>query len=152
MARKSVREKLAEQQAQWRPGMPKPRRSVRMMFASTVLTLQALAIAFASLAMIGLYRGHAGLPWMIATGLVLAAACLGTCAVLSRPYGIKLGWVLQVLTFGLAIWIPAMIIVAIGFTACWAYALVKGKKIDDENAERDEAERLYREQHGNPVA
>ncbi len=148
MARKSVREKLAEEQAQWRPGMPKPRRSVRMLFASTVLTLQALAVVFASLAMIGLYRGNPNLPWMIGAGLALAAAFIGACAVLAKPWGIKLGWALQLLAFGLALWIPAMALVALGFTGCWAYALVKGKKIDEENAERDEAERLYREQHG----
>lgn len=148
MARESVRARLAREQAEWKPGMPKPRRSVRMMFASTVLTLQGLAVAFATLAMIGLYRGEPALPWLLAGGTALAIGCIATCAVLTKPWGIKLGWVMQVLTFALAFAIPLALIVAVGFTGCWVYALVKGKQIDEENARRDEEERRYFEEHG----
>lgn len=147
MARESIRQRLERQQAEWRPGMPKPRRSVRTMFASTVLVLQALAVAFATLAMIGLYRGSSALPWLLAGGAALAVALVACCAVLQKPWGVKAGWALQILTFALGIAIPLMLIVAAGFTGCWIYALVKGRQIDAENAERDRLEAEYRREH-----
>ncbi|GAA1348154.1 DUF4233 domain-containing protein [Falsarthrobacter nasiphocae] len=150
MARESVRARLERERAEWRPGMPKPRRSVRMLFASTVLTLQGLAVAFATLTFIGLYRGHEGLPWMIAFGVAVALGCIATCAVLSKPWGLRLGWVMQVLTFAVAVFVPIMLVVAAGFTGCWIYALVKGRQIDEENARRDEAERQLAAGGGEP--
>ena len=48
--------KLTKAQREWRPGMPKKRRSIKIMFASTVLLLEAFVAFFATLVVFGLYR------------------------------------------------------------------------------------------------
>ncbi len=48
--------KLTKAQREWRPGMPKKRRSTRVMFASTVLPLEAFVAFFVTLAFFGLTR------------------------------------------------------------------------------------------------
>jgi hypothetical protein len=49
--------KLTKAQREWRPGMPRKRRSTKVMFASTVLLLEAFVMFFATLAVFGLRRG-----------------------------------------------------------------------------------------------
>jgi hypothetical protein len=52
-----AKQRFTKKQLAWRPNTPKPRRSTKIMFASVLLTLQALAMVFAGLAMFGL-RGR----------------------------------------------------------------------------------------------
>ena len=47
-----------------------------------------------------------------------------------RPYGVTLGWVVQALTWASAVLVPAMIGVALVFTALWVLLLVQGGKLD----------------------
>ena len=54
-----------------------------------------------------------------------------------RPYGITLGWLVQALTWASAVLVPAMIGVAVVFTALWVLLLVQGSKIDRIVAERE---------------
>ena len=50
--------KLTKAQREWRPGMPKKRRSTKVMFASTVLLLEAFVVFFGTLAVFGLRAGR----------------------------------------------------------------------------------------------
>ena len=59
--------KLTKAQREWRPGMPKKRRSTKVMFASTVLLLEAFVAFFATLAVFGLRRGEIS-PALILVG------------------------------------------------------------------------------------
>ena len=47
-----------------------------------------------------------------------------------RPFGITLGWVVQALTWASAVLVPAMLGVALVFTALWVLLLVQGTRVD----------------------
>lgn len=140
-------QRYTKAQLAWRPGMPKPRRSTRVLFMSTTLALQALAVIFAGLAMFGLNgRLDGGVPVLVAC-LVLAAVMIADCAFLSRTWGVQVGWVLQVITILLGILQPAMYVVGALFLIIWAYSVIKGGSIDRENAERDRAQAAWEAEH-----
>ena len=53
------------------------------------------------------------------------------------PVGITLGWLVQVLTWASALLVPAMLGVAVVFTALWVLLLVQGTKVDRIVAEQE---------------
>jgi hypothetical protein len=63
-------------------------------------------------------------------GLGLALLALVASGLMRRPYGVTLGWVVQALTWASALLVPAMIGVAVVFTALWVLLLLQGSKID----------------------
>lgn len=147
MARKS----LKQRQAEWRPGQVKKPGSVRMMFASTVLLLEAFVVFFFTLAMWGLQARTGGTEVKVGVlvgGIALAAAMVADCAFLRRPWGYAVGWVLQVLLVGLGFFLHDMFWVGACFLAAWWYSMVTGVKVDREKKERFEAEQEYDRQHG----
>src|SRR6478735_11274309 len=89
--------RLTKAQREWRPGMPKKRRSTKVMFASTVLLLEAFVALFGTLAVFGLRRGELPPLLVFGVGIGLSLVLVLTCAVLSKPWGVALGWILQVL-------------------------------------------------------
>lgn len=72
-------------------------------------------------------------------GLALAGLSLVASAMMRSPVGITLGWLVQVLTWVSALLVPAMIGVAIVFTALWVLLLVQGRRVDRVVAERERA-------------
>ena len=71
----------------------------------------------------------------VGLGLVLLA--LVASGLMRRPYGVTLGWVVQALTWASALLVPAMIGVAVVFTALWVLLLLQGSKIDRIVAQRE---------------
>jgi hypothetical protein len=74
-------------------------------------------------------------------GLGLALLALVAAGLMRRPFGITVGWLVQVLTWLSAVVVPAMIGVAIVFTLLWVLMLVQGMKVDAvvEKREREAA-------------
>ena len=70
-------------------------------------------------------------------GFGLAALSLVASGTMRRPFGITLGWLVQVLTWLSALLVPAMVGVAVIFTAVWVLLLVQGLKADALVARRD---------------
>jgi Protein of unknown function (DUF4233) len=70
-------------------------------------------------------------------GLGLALVALVASGLMRRPYGVTLGWVVQALTWASAVLVPAMIGVALVFTALWVLLLVQGAKLDRIVAQRE---------------
>ena len=70
-------------------------------------------------------------------GLGLALFALVASGVMRRPYGVTLGWVVQALTWASAVLVPAMIGVALVFTALWVLLLLQGSKVDRVVARRE---------------
>ena len=70
-------------------------------------------------------------------GLGLALLALVASGLMRRPYGVTLGWVVQALTWASALLVPAMIGVAVVFTALWVLLLLQGSKIDRIVAQRE---------------
>ena len=70
-------------------------------------------------------------------GLGLALLALVASGMMRRPFGVTLGWLVQALTWASAVLVPAMIGVAVVFTALWVLLLLQGSKIDRIVAQRD---------------
>lgn len=142
-------------QREWRPGQVKPPRSVKTMFASTVLCLEAVLMFFFSLMAWGLNQNESYAWWLFGGSLALAAVLVLTCAILQRPGGYIFGWVLQfVMLFGFiavalvtseGLIVPLAAIPGVAFMACWWYALNKGDQLDDEKLDRFRAEEALAE-------
>lgn len=108
-------------------------RSVRESLASIVLGFESVIMFLATLAVFGLKA----LPPFVALGggAALCILLLATIPLLSRPIGIIMGWTLQGLILASALLVPLMLIVAVLFGTMWIYCMVKGARIDRENAE-----------------
>lgn len=142
-------------QREWRPGQVKPPRSVKTLFASTVLCLEAVLMFFFSLMAWGLNQNESYAWWLFGGSLALAAVLVLTCAILQRPGGYIFGWVLQfVMLFGFiavalvtseGLIVPLAAIPGVAFMACWWYALNKGDQLDDEKLDRFRAEEALAE-------
>ncbi|WP_309248133.1 DUF4233 domain-containing protein [Rothia santali] len=142
---------MTRAQREWRPGQVKKPASVRMMFASTVLLLEAFVVFFATLAFFGLEVLQASLAvrvWTMIGGLVLAAAFVVLCAFLRKPGGYAVGWVLQILLVATGFLVPAMFVIGLCFLAAWWYSMVTGVRLDREKAERFAAEQEWERRHG----
>ncbi|HEU5454286.1 MAG TPA: DUF4233 domain-containing protein [Nocardioides sp.] len=70
-------------------------------------------------------------------GLGLALLALVASGMMRRPFGVTLGWLVQALTWVCGLLVPAMIGVAVVFTALWVLLLLQGSKIDRIVAQRE---------------
>jgi hypothetical protein len=70
-------------------------------------------------------------------GLGLSVLALAAAGLMRRPFGITLGWVVQVLTWASAVLVTAMLGVAVVFTALWVLLLLQGGKVDRLVAEHE---------------
>jgi hypothetical protein len=129
--------RLTKAQREWRPGMPKKRRSTKVMFASTVLLLEAFVMFFATLAVFGLRRGEFPPALILGVGIALSVVMVLACAFLRKPWGIGLGWVLQVVLILTGIFEPAMFLVGVLFAICWWYGIRTGIRLDREAGQRE---------------
>lgn len=144
--------KLTKAQREWRPGMPKKRRSTKVMFASTVLLLEAFVAFFATLAVFGLKRGEISPALILTFGIALSVVLVLACAVLSKPWGVGVGWVLQLVLILTGFAEPTMFVVGILFAACWWYGIRAGIRIDRDNAKRDREQAEWNSSHGDDAA
>ncbi len=139
--------RLTRAQREWRPGMPKKRRSVRVMFASVILLMEAFVTFFATLVLFGLRGRELGAGLLLGGGFGLMAVFILACAVVSKPWGRGLGWLLQIVLIALGFLEPMMFFVGAIVALTWWYALRTGAKLDRENAERDRAQAEWERQH-----
>ncbi len=131
--------RLTKAQRDWRPGQKKKPASIRVMFASMVLSLEALVAFFATLAIFGhSFNADLGIKLLIwALGLALVAAFLVTPALLAKkPWGYQLGYGLQVLLILVGFALPSMFFVGSAFAAAYWFGVTRGAKLDAENEVR----------------
>lgn len=140
--------RMTKAQREWRPGMPKKRRSTKVMFASTVLLLEAFVVFFATLAVFGLKRGEFPPALILGTGIALSLVMIFACAVLSRPWGVGLGWLLQIVLILTGIVEPMMFLVGALFALAWWYGIRTGIRIDSESAQREREQAEWNAAHG----
>lgn len=140
--------KLTKAQREWRPNMPKKRRSIKTMFASTVLLLEAFVAFFATLVVFGLYRDVVPPALILGLGIGLSVVLVLCCALLRRPAGYAIGWVLQVLLIVTGFVEPVMFVVGLLFALSWWYAVRTGGRLDRENAQRDVEQAEWEREHG----
>ncbi|GAC1502642.1 MAG: hypothetical protein NVS2B15_25260 [Pseudarthrobacter sp.] len=140
--------KLTKAQREWRPGMPKKRRSTKVMFASTVLLLEAFVVFFATLAVFGLRRGEFPPALILGLGIALSLILVFVCAVLSKPWGVGLGWILQIVLILTGTIEPMMFLVGALFGLAWWYGIRTGIRIDSESAQREREQAEWNAAHG----
>jgi hypothetical protein len=70
-------------------------------------------------------------------GSLLAFLCLVDAAAMRWPWGVTLGWVLQIATLACALVVPVMLVVGLLFGALWTSALVQGALMDEHTREVD---------------
>lgn len=144
--------RLTRAQREWRPGMPRRRRSIRVQFASIVLLTEAFVAFFATLAVFGLHASQYGAGLVLGAGFGLVAVLILACAVVKRAWGMALGWVLQLALIALGFIEPMMFFVGALMALAWWYAIRTGARLDRENLQRDreqaEWERTHPEEGG----
>lgn len=139
--------KLTKAQREWQPGMPKKRRSTKVMFASTVLLLEAFVVLFGTLTVFGLRRDEFPPVLIFAVGITLSLVYAFTPAVLTRPWGVALGWILQIVLILAGILEPAMFLVGGLFAVAWWYGIRTGIRIDREAAQRERDQAAWEASH-----
>jgi hypothetical protein len=101
--------------------------------AGVVIGTQGLAVFFGALVArslaVATSSGTSGR--FLVVGSVLAALCIVDAGMLRQPWGITVGWVLQIVTLACAVVVPAMSVVWLLFGALWLTALVQGHKMDE---------------------
>lgn len=138
--------RMTKAQREWRPGQPKKPRSIKTMFASSVLSIEAFIVFFAALAAFGLTArdwSTAGKLWLMGGSVVLALVFLLACGLLRKPWGYTLGWVLQVVLIATGVLVPSMFVIGVLCALAWWYAVVKGGVMDRENVRRAEEQRRW---------
>jgi Protein of unknown function (DUF4233) len=107
--------------------------------AGVVIATQGLAVFFGALVARALaaVEGSRAAGTFLLIGSLLALLCILDAALLRRPWGMTLGWVLQVATLACALIVPMMLPVGLVFGALWLTALVQGRRMDDHTERVD---------------
>jgi hypothetical protein len=118
------------------PARPRRVRGAAESLGSVVLAFEAVVVFLAGLVIYGLKATPEGIEpwWGIVAGSVVAVLMVVTGRLLRHPWGIGLGWALQVVVALGALLVPAIGVVALIFGGMWAYATIKGASLDRRNA------------------
>lgn len=110
----------------------KHRRGAVESLLSIVLILEALLAFFLTLVVFALDT----LPPTAAFvgGAVLILALVATSRVVRHPWGVWVGWALQVALVATGFLEPFMFFIGAGFAALWIYCFVTGTRLDRRNA------------------
>jgi hypothetical protein len=115
---------------------PAPRtrrqRSVTEMLLSIVLGLEAVLVFFVMLVVYGLKALDPALAFGGGAALIVVLLLAGRT--LMYPWGVWLGWALQLVLIASGLLVPLMYLIAAGFLAIWIYCFVKGRQIDRQKA------------------
>jgi Protein of unknown function (DUF4233) len=94
------------------------------------LVARSLAAVTASATPAGSSTSSTSSTFLVA-GSMLAVLCILDAGLLRRPWGITLGWALQVATLACAVIVPVMLLVGLLFGALWLTAMVLGQNMDE---------------------
>ena len=98
-----------------------------------VIGTQGLAVFFGALVARGLAAAegsHASSSFLL-VGSLLALLCILDAGLLRWPWGITVGWALQIATLASAFIVPVMLVVGLLFGSLWLTALVQGRNMDE---------------------
>ncbi|HEY5230329.1 MAG TPA: DUF4233 domain-containing protein [Galbitalea sp.] len=114
-----------------RAARPRRARSLTESLLSIVLGLEAVLVFFIALTVFGL---HALPPFeAFGGGAALAILLALTTRVVRYPWGVWIGWVLQVLLLATGILLPALYVAAALFVAMWTFCFIRARQIDRAN-------------------
>lgn len=98
-----------------------------------VIGTQGLAVFFGALVARALAAANDSQTanMFLLIGSVLAVLCIVDASLMRWPWGITVGWVLQIATLACALIVPLMLPVGLLFGALWMTALVQGRNMDE---------------------
>ena len=105
---------------------------------STVLVLQALVLMLALPVALQVNGTSAGIAWP--AFVAVALLCIVATGVITRPIGVRLGWVAQVATAALAWFVPWLLLLAVVFSVLWWAAIRAAAKVVAAQAARNAAQ------------
>ncbi|MFB8190850.1 DUF4233 domain-containing protein [Microbacterium sp. NPDC055988] len=111
---------------------PRPPRTLVQKLAPIVLGFEAIVVFLVGLTIFGLRQLPAGVEpwWGIVGGGVLALACIAIAGMITKPWAIPAGWVIQAIVALSAFFVPAILLVVLIFGGMWAYATIGGARLD----------------------
>jgi len=114
------------------PRPARPPRTLVQKLAPIVLGFEAIVVLLAGLTIFGLRALPPVVPqwWAIIGAAIVAVAMIGLAGMITRPWAIPAGWVLQVIVALSAIFVPAILLVVVVFGGMWAYATIMGARMD----------------------
>jgi len=104
-----------------------------------VIGTQGLAVFFGALVARGLASATDPTTSgsFLLVGSMLAVLCLLDAGLMRRPWGVTIGWLLQLATLACAVVVPLMLLVGLLFATLWLTALVQGRQMDDHTRRVD---------------
>ncbi|CAH0165466.1 MULTISPECIES: DUF4233 domain-containing protein [unclassified Microbacterium] len=107
-------------------------RTLVQKLAPIVLGFEAIVVVLAGLTIFGLKSLPEDIPqwWAIIGGLIVAVAMIALAGLITKPWAIPAGWVLQAIVALSAIFVPAILLVVLVFGGMWAYATIVGARVD----------------------
>lgn len=111
---------------------PRRPRTLVQKLAPIVLGFEAIVVFLAGLTVFGLKTLPDGVEqwWGIVGGAVVGLACIVVAGMITKPWAISAGWVIQVVIALSAILVPAILLVVLIFGGMWAYATIMGARMD----------------------
>jgi putative exporter of polyketide antibiotics len=106
-----------------------------------VIGTQGLVVFFGALvarSLAAVDGSHASGSFLL-IGSVLAVLCILDAGLLRLPWGVTVGWVLQIATLACAFIVPLMLLVGLLFGALWLTALIQGNAMDEHTRQVDAA-------------
>jgi hypothetical protein len=104
------------------------REKMQRRLCSVVLIFEGLVVFFGAL-VASRMSDHVSAGTALAVGGGLALACILATGLLRSPYGIKVGWAVQVLVLATGVVVTAMFVMGLLFGALWASALRIGDMV-----------------------
>lgn len=114
------------------PRAPRPPRTLVQKLAPIVLGFESVVVFLAGLTVFGLKTLPDGIPqwWGIVGGAVVGLACIAVAGMITKPWAISAGWILQAVIAVSAILVPAILLVVVIFGGMWGYATIMGARLD----------------------
>lgn len=123
---------MARVSASAAPRRPRAPRTLVQKLAPVVLGFEAIVVFLVGLTIFGLKALPSGIEqwWGIVGGAVVAVACVVIAGMITKPWAIAAGWIVQIVVALSAIAVPAVLLVVLIFGGMWAYATIMGARLD----------------------
>ena len=110
----------------------RPPRTLVQKLAPMVIGFEAIIVLLVGLTIFGLKALPEGIPqWWAIVGAVLVALAMVTVAgMITKPWAITVGWILQIVVALSAFFEPTILIVVLVFGGMWGYATIVGARLD----------------------